>query len=737
MKKDNFSGFGARYFLGVLLLICVISGPSAQAQEDVNPHKVWRQYGGGPDQSKYVEFTQINKSNVTQLAVAWSFAAGDGGYMWNPIVVDDVMYVLGKDESLVALNAETGAKLWTRTNLSGIHRTGINYWESKDRKDRRLLYSRHDRLEAIDARTGELILSFGDQGSVSLKEGLGRDVATVFREQGTSPGQVFENLLLLGSSPGEEYFSAPGHVRAYDVVTGKLAWIFHTIPWPGEFGYETWPTNAYIYGGGCNDWGEITVDEKNGIAFFPLGAPTYDYYGADRTGNDLFGDCLIALDARTGKRLWHFQDVHHDLWDYDLCAAPQLITVQHEGKTVEAVAIACKQGFLFVLDRHTGKPLWPVEERAVPASKMPEEHSSPTQPIPTVIPPFTRQSVSTNDINPYFSPEKKAEWVKRIAAAHTGLFEPLSDQYETIAMPGAVGGANRGNTAADPEHGIVYVITQDLPSVYKLKSEPPIPSDTPGTASTNVAPTPPPSENPATAAHTVYTQSCMPCHGEDMAGRGAIPSIIGVGKRISYRDFANTLGVGKGVMPAFPHLDQRTLAGLYTLIGGDARAARRGRNRLSWAERYPAGVKGPAHNYSTGYGMEYPDLLGPPWSSMVAYDLNQGVIKWRRPLGQDPKIPVIDGKETGLAIGSQRKGMIVTSTGLIFSTCLDGHVYAYDTSNGNKLWSTPLPRNPEGLPAMYEVNGREYLVICDMGKVIDADQARTIAPGYIVYALPK
>ncbi|HEU5124504.1 MAG TPA: PQQ-binding-like beta-propeller repeat protein [Verrucomicrobiae bacterium] len=725
----------------LILLASEFLFPAAAAgQGGRDPHRSWMQYGGNADQSKFVDFAEITKSNVSQLQVAWHYAGGDGAYMFNPIVVDGIMYVLGQRESLVALDATSGREIWVRPNLSGIIRTGINYWESKDRKDRRLLFCRQNRLEAINACTGEPIRSFGVNGSVSLKEGLGRDPESIRRVQSTTPGQIFENLILLGSSPGENYFSAPGHLRAYDVVSGKLVWVFHTIPWPGEFGYENWLPEAYKYVGGVNAWGEITIDEKNGIAFFPLGAPTYDYYGADRKGSSLFANCILALDARTGKRLWHFQAVHHDLWDYDFCSAPQLITVEHERKKVEAVAIAGKQGFLYVFDRFNGTPLWPIEERPVPASDVVEEQAWPTQPFPTAIPPFTRQTVTTNDINPFFSREKREEWIKRIAAAKTGLYQPLSDKQETIAMPGAVGGANRGNSAADPDKGIVYIIAQDFASVYRLKPEEPLASATVIAGPTNSRLPKVVSEVQANSAQTIYQQNCQACHGADMAGRAAIPALRGIGKRLSLSEFSTTVSVGKGVMPGFPHVDEKSMENLFTYLGGRIDknlSASEGQKNRGELRNYPAGIHGPAHNFSSGYGMEFPDLLSPPWSWVIAYDLNRGVIKWRRPLGHDPKLPKIDGKELGIPVGSQRKGMIVTATGLLFSTCLDGKIYAYDTDDGALLWSSQLPRNPEGLPAMYTVNGRQFLVVCDMGKVIDSDAAKSIPSGYIVYALPE
>src|ERR1051325_11599727 len=334
-------------------------------------YTVWRDHLGGIDSPQYSALAQINRTNVAQLQQVWFYPAGDNGfrYGFNPTIVDGLLYLVGAHNAITAVDAATGKKVWEHelgeTKMSVTHR-GVAYWESKDRTDRRILFSSGDQLQALDARTGKPVMSFGDNGKVNLRVGLGRDPDTLRRVQSADPGRVFENLLILGSAPGEEYESAPGDLRAYDTRTGKLVWTFHTVPHPGEAGYDTWPPDAWQYVGGTNTWGEISIDEKRAIAYFPLGSPTYDFYGADRKGANLYSDCLLALDARTGKYLWHFQMVHHDLWDYDAVAAPQLITVKHEGKNVDVVAQTPKQGFVFVFDRVTGKPIWPIEERKVP-----------------------------------------------------------------------------------------------------------------------------------------------------------------------------------------------------------------------------------------------------------------------------------------------------------------------------------------------------------------------------------
>ncbi len=729
-------------------------------------YKEWNDYGGGPDHSKYVDHRQITRENVGQLEIAFVYPTGDNGnYRFNPVIVDGVMYVLAKNNSLVAIDATTGKELWIHANLRGIIQRGVNFWQSKDRKEKRLLICLNNTLQAIDANTGKSITTFGKNGYVDLKQGLDRDPATFGRATSTTPGKVFEDLIILGSAPGENLFSGPGHLRAYHVITGELIWVFHTIPHPGEYGYDTWPEEAYKYVGGTNTWGEISVDEDRGIAYFPIGSPTYDYDGADRPGSNLFGNCILALDAHTGKRLWHFQTVHHDLWDYDLTAAPQLITVNHDGKKIDAVAVASNHGFLFVFDRVTGEPLWPIEERPVPASDMPNEQAWPTQPFPTVVPPFNRQLVTVDDINPYFSPADKAKWTARVAAAKNGLFHPLSDTYEVVTVPGAVGGVNYGNTAADPKNGIVYVQTQELADFYSLKKREPAPqrnrSGFGSGRNSGVSP------EVLAQGKALYAQHCLACHGENRAGiDGLGATLVNLSTKVNVEAFKGIMAVGKGRMPGFPHLTETEIAAIYAYLTPEAQRGSGGRGNGSddtpelpdgpvvasggvpvdlpspGGQRmtdYPSTYTGPRSEYveTNNWGLGVPNLLTPPWSLIVAYDLNEGKIKWKIPLGNDDSIP--GSKNLSMPNGSQGKGMVVTSTGLLFSTCLDGRIYAYNTDDGEMLWSTDLGRNnPGGLPAMYEVDGRQYLVVCSVGSLKDKSKVESDIPkGYIVYALPN
>ena len=602
---------------------------ATHAAHTPDPHTMWTAYLGAPDSDQYSALKQINRSNVTQLRIAWTYPTGEkGNYLFNPIVIDGVMYVVAKNNSIVALDAATGKELWTHENQGAVGTRGMSYWESKDRSDRRLLYVNAGFLTALDAKTGQTIESFGDNGRTDLRNGLDRDVSKIRPLQTNNPGRIFENLLIQPLPAGStSYDASPADIHAYDVRTGKLVWTFHTIPHPGEFGYETWPPDAWKTSGGVHNWNEMTLDEKRGIAYIPLGTSRYDFYGADRHGADLFGNSLLALDARTGKRLWHFQIVHHDLWDYDLPTAPKLLTLRHDGKKVDAIAQPTKQGFLFVFNRVTGEPLWPIEERPVPKSDVPGEESWPTQPFPTRPPPFARQSFTEKDINPYLPEEEQAalrELLKN--SRNEGLFTPPSFRG-TIEMPGNNGGANWGSSAVDPVKGMMFIVSKELPMVIKLE-----------------LPRPPGS-------------------GDRDRGRGdrggpppAAPAPTAV---------ANA----RGFIPYNAPYD-------FMLSRSDGLSA-----------------------------------IGPPWSQLTAYDLNTGTIKWQIPNGGVTALEEEGHPDTGAQF--PRGGVLATAGGLIFvATASDRRIRAYDEDTGKVLWETDTPAGSEGIPAVYEVAGREYIAFC-------------------------
>jgi len=744
----------------------LLAGCAAAYAADVDQQRTWSMYGGSQDQSKFTTLDQITPDNVNQLEVAWIYSTSDEqSYEFNPVVAHGIMYVLAKGNSLVALDLDTGEELWIHANLNGIHRRGINYWESDDGSDRRLVFTLNDTLQAIDARTGKSILTFGDQGIVDLRQNLLRDPETITRVASRTPGRLFEDLIILGSATGEGYLSTPGHVRAYNVVTGEFVWRFNTIPQPGEYGYDTWPPEAYRYVGGANVWGELSVDAERGIVFLPLGSPTYDYYGADRLGANLFGNCLVALDARTGERLWHFQTVHHDLWDYDLTSAPQLITVDHAGERVDAVAVASKQGFMFVFNRVTGEPLFPIEEKPFPASTMPGEEAWPTQPIPT-LPAYSRQTMTPDDVTPVLiTPEERAVWQERVARAGTGLYFPPSTE-EIIAVPGAVGGVNWGNSASHPAKGIVYLLNGDIPSFYQLSERSEREERAAGAGSE--------AEQAASIARgtELYTQYCALCHGANRAGGPIGPSLLAVGSGINRTQVARTINYGFGRMPPLPHFtDEQTddvynylddinesvgplaadddvalPAGPVVAAGGAPQPAAADDTRRPGDNDYPEGIDVPASRYYTGYGLGFPYIIAPPWSEILAYDLNEGVIKWRQPLGRDRDAEAAGFTGTGVPQGAQRMSMIVTANGIVFATAKDGHVYAFAAEDGATLWRGELPSGSRGLPAMYEHNGRQYLVVCattpvTFGLNVNGNGFGSDQPpghgGYVAFALPE
>lgn len=607
--------------------LALLLAVSASAQ-----HTTWRDYGGSADSAQYSALTQINRANVSKLQVAWSYPTADNRkYFFNPLVVDNVMYVMAKNNSFVALDATTGKEIWTYSpppDTKVITNRGLNYWESKDRSDRRLLFCSNHFLRALDARTGKLIASFGDNGSVDLKQGLDRDPKKIALVQSITPGRVFENLLILGSATNQGYGSAPGDIRAYDVRSGKLVWTFHTIPRPGEFGYETWPKDAWKKVGGANVWGELTVDEKRGVVFAPTASAKYNFYGADRTGADLFADCLLALDARTGKRLWHFQMVHHDIWDYDDATAPKLLTLHNGGRTIDAVAQVSKQGFVWVFNRVTGEPLWPIEERKVPESDMPGEKTWPTQPFPTKPPPFARQTFTVDDLSPYLSASDRARFRDDILTARNeGLFTPPS-RRGTIQMPGNNGGANWGGAAVDPEKGTLVVVSKDLPCLLKLEP----------------------------------------------------------GKQVE------TTALDSG--------EVRYESNFGFMIASDGLGA-----------------------------------IAPPWTSLTVYDLNDGTIKWKMPLGDVPELAAKGIKNTGTHY--PKVGPVVTAGGLIFTGTRDKKVRAFDIDSGKLLWETEVEAALEGIPAVYEIGGRQFIVFCASAQVglIPATQ-KEIRGAYVAFTLP-
>jgi len=730
--------------------LCVASAAIVCAgQHDVG----WRDYLGGPDSSHYSPLKQITPENISKLDVAWTYPIEeDVAYTFSPIVVDNIAYIAARQGSLVALDAATGKELWVHKFPGGGRFAGIagqrgaNYWESKDRSDRRILVTTGGALYAIDARTGNSIDSFADHGKLDLKTGIDRGSAALGSR---TPGRIFENLIILGSATGEGYLAPPGDVRAFDVRTGKLAWVFHTIPRPGEFGYDSWPKDAYKYMGGVDAWGELTLDEKRGIVYLPTASAKYELYGGDRPGNNLFADCLLALDARTGKYLWHFQTVHHDLWDYDPTAAPQLATVKHDGKTVDIVALASKNGFLYVFDRVTGKPLWPIEERPAPKSDVPGEWTSPTQPFPTVVPPFARQTMTVKDMyDGFMTADEKVWWKERLSKAKSGLFTPpgLTDK---IDLPSVNGGALFFGSGADAANGLVYVVSRDMPSIIKLV---PAGESTASNAG-GLIPDRPRTGRGATGGaitarlgRTVYEQSCQACHGPDLKGdRG--PEIDNAVSQLGGDTIRTIVSKGKGAMPPFPAIRAELMNDLMAFLTspgsappGSAFPAAMLSARIE--PDYPSDVTPPPSRYKTGYGNE-PYVITPPLSTLTAYDLNTGKIMWQTPYGDLPEAGPSD-KLRGNAY--PKSGFAVTAGGVILFAGNDSKLYALDKDTGKVIFTKDLPNGSMGSPAVYEVNGREYVLFAVAGGngfpvggrlAPGGVNSPTISKNYIAFALPQ
>jgi quinoprotein glucose dehydrogenase len=645
-----------------LSLIAACTATLAQAQsgrQQEQPYTTWRTYGGGGHASQYSALDEINKANVGELEVVWSFPVGERSFVFNPIVVDDVMYVLARDNEIVALDAATGRELWAHPHEGPVTARGINYWQSADGRDRRLLYLNSGLLTALDARTGQTVTTFGKEGRVDLRDALaaeGWDVTNVRPLHTSNPGRVFRNLMIVSlPAQGAGYASTPGDVQAYDVVTGRLEWVFHSIPHEGELGYDTWPKDGHETAGGVHNWSEMTVDEDNGIAFIPFGTARYDFFGGNRAGNNLYANSLVALDARTGKRLWHQQLVHHDLWDYDLPQAPKLLRIRDGRRTREVVAQATKHGFLFVFDRKSGEPIWPIEERPVPQSDVPGEQTSPTQPYPTKPAPFARQSFTERDINPHLPPAEQETLRQKLRTSRNdGLFTPPSFQG-SIGMPGHNGGANWASAAVDPVNGELYIVSKNLPVMLRVELT---------------------DEEPS--ARTVN------------------------GPVVTREQAAATMAAAKAAAAQGP---------------------------VRYAVPYDF-LRSP----SNGMG-----ALGPPWSELTAYDLNTGEIKWRVPHGGVTGI----GPDVGAHF--PRGAPLVTAGGLVFAaTAQDRQLRAYDRDTGEVLWSYTLPGGSEGIPATYELAGRQYLAVpvaAGAGLFAPLLDPLPAAPplerAYVVFALPR
>ncbi|HTI10768.1 MAG TPA: PQQ-binding-like beta-propeller repeat protein [Puia sp.] len=716
-----------------LFVIAVLALPGCQpSTPPTNDFATWQIAGGNADGNKYSSLAQIDTSNVQQLRVAWIYhtrdldTAAHSQIQCNPIIVNGTLYATSPQLKLVALDAATGQLKWSYSPYDSItedmkahfnlnNNRGVTYW-TDHQGDERIFYTAGPYLQAIDAKTGRLIDSFGTKGKIDLHDGLGEEAAKLF-VTATSPASIYKDILIAGTRVSEAMDAAPGHIRGFDVRTGKMKWIFHTIPQPGEPGYETWQdANAWKHTGGANNWMGLTIDRQRGIAYVPIGSASMDFYGGKRIGADLYADCLLALDATTGKLLWHFQYIHHDTWDWDPSSAPVLLTVTHQGQKIDAVAQTTKTGFVFLFNRETGKPLFPIVETPVDTvSELAGERLWPTQPIPQMPRPFVRQSFTEKDINPYLSPEEFAEVKQRLLGYHGGkMFTPQSKEG-TVIFPGFDGGGEWGGPAVDPSTGLLYVNANQMAWILHIL-------DIKDKATHK--------ETLGTAGSRLFMQNCMSCHGANRKGGGNYPSLLDVNKKYDKRQFIDFINAGRRMMPAFQHLKQQEKEAIASFVLNEKKEqAQPYIEQLSASDSFrmaPYNISG-YHKFLSKSGLP---AIAPPWGTLNAIDLNCGDLKWTLPLGEEADLKAKGIPPTGT---ENYGGPVVTAGGLLFiAATKDGMFRAFNKRDGKLLWETKLPAPGFATPATYEVNGKQYVVIACGGGKLNTESGDV----YIAFALP-
>jgi quinoprotein glucose dehydrogenase len=725
--KQN-SNQSVRHFAAQALLYLVILGLAAAAKDShrLTAQSGWPVYGGQKASDHYSTLRQINRKTVAQLKQAWRFdIAEKGGLQTNPLVIGRTLYAYSPIGAVIALDGATGKQVWRFTPPSPQLQPsrGLTFWT--DGQQKILFAAVMNDLYALDPETGKPIIGFGDGGKIDIRKGLTEgDVSRSFAAM-TTPGVIYKNMIIIGFRAPETEPALHGDIRAFDVHSGRECWNFHTIPHPGEPGYETWPKDAWKVTGAANNWSGMALDEQRGIVYVPTGSAVDDFYGADRVGDDLYANTLLALDANTGKEIWHFQGVHHDLWDRDFPSPPSLVTVKPHGKKVDAVVQTTKEGFLFLFDRATGKPLFPIEERKFPPSNVPGEQTAPTQPVALVPAPFARQRL-TADILTTRTPEAHAWAVEQFKNLCGGeLYVPFSVDKQTIVFPGFDGGAEWGGSAVNPNTGVIYINANDIVWTGGLTASKP----------------------EAGLGSRVYQSQCSVCHGTDRKGSPpAFPSLVDIQNRLSTAEITLVIQDGKGRMPAFRNFDESQLTALleYLETGQDKKitppgieaavTAQNADKREVESEMGPAGV-GLKYRF-TGYRKfldpeGYP-AVAPPWGTLNAIDLNTGQYRWKIPLGNYPELAAKGLTNTG---SENYGGPIATAGGVLFigATIYDHKFRAFNADTGELLWSADLPYAGNATPATYMFDGRQYVVIATSGQ---RDPKGPQGAAYVAFALP-
>jgi len=693
-----------------------------------NDYSTWATYGGTKDANRYSSIDQINLGNVAQLKEAWVFNTGDkdtannrSEMQCNPIIIDGTLFLTSSKLKLFALDPATGKEKWVfdpNANAEekigfGINR-GLMYWEDEKGNDKRIFYGAASRLYAVNATDGSPVKEFGANGSIELKEGLdipeSQDGSLILK----TPGVIFKDLVIIGMSLSEDADALPGHVRAFDVRTGKRKWIFHTIPQPGEFGYDSWEDkDAWKNIGGANNWTGMSLDEERGVVYIPTGTASPDFYGGTRKGSNLFANSIIALDAATGKYIWHYQVVHHDLWDRDLPAAPNLVTVNHNGKKIDALAQITKQGYVYLLDRTNGKPVFPIPEVPVPqVGALPGEKPWPTQPIPTLPESFSRQKFGPEDVSD-LSPETHKELMERyVQIKNRAHFSPPSKEGNWM-FPDFGGGGEWGGAAVDMETKILYVNSNEVPSTQVML-------DAPQTEGTGITP-----------GRAVYNKYCISCHGAELKGSGTeYPSLLNINKKYNLTQIGQIIQQGRNRMPSFKHVPESERKNLAAYLSGTEDVSKEQNavaiNKVNRKSQIPYVMKG----YDRFVDKDgYPGIK-PPWGTLNAVDLNSGKLLWKVPLGEYAELI-----KRGIGITGSRNygGPVVTKGGLVFIAATpDEKIRAFDKNSGKMLWEAKLPAAGFASPATYKINGKQYLVIaCGGGKL-----GVKSGDSYVAFALP-
>jgi quinoprotein glucose dehydrogenase len=721
-----------KIFITVAVFLLMITAFFFSCAEKKKKHTTWENYGGSKENIHYSSLTEIDTNNVNLLRPAWVFNTGDADtakfsqIQCNPVIIDSVMYITSPTLKLFALHAGTGKKIW-EFNPDSLHRNkswwhfivmnnrGVTYWWD-GKEDKRIFFVTGSILNCIDAETGQLIKNFGSGGIKDLHDDFDRDVKDLLIAA-TSPGIVYKDLYILGSRVDEGPAAAPGHIRAFDVRTGKLVWRFHTIPQPGEYGYETWEDpEAWKHIGGANSWSGFTLDEERGILFAPTGSASFDFYGGKRRGQNLFANCLLALDAATGNRKWHFQFIHHDLWDYDIPAAPALVTIKKDGKNIDAVAQTTKHGMVWLFERESGNPVYPINEMPVDTiSELIGEKVWPTQPKPTFIKPFVRQSFTADDINPYLPDTSITRLKNDLKNYRYGKMFIPPGKKTSVVFPGLDGGAEWGGPAFDSETGMLYVNSNEMGWLMTMR---------------DVKPEPPKKENYGQAGLRLYEKHCVTCHGADRKGTGNNPTLINMQAKYKAAGAVALLNSGRRMMPSFKHIadeeKKAIVAYMLELKKEQQKKFIAPPQAVDTFRNLPYATTG-YYKFISPEG--YP-AIKPPWGSLTAINLNTGEHVWKNPLGEYPEL-----KAKGIpATGTENYGgPVVTAGGLLFiAAAKDGKLRAFNKYNGKLLWEYQLPAPGFATPSVYAINGKQYIVIaCGGGKL-----GTKSGDAYVAFALP-